>query len=355
VTNLYPGPKRPTFGVFVAVRVAALRRAGASVDVVAIRDVEPHRSLARKYLRLSAATLRHSLSALLRRSRFDVVEAHIAFPTGLIAWPAAVLHRAPLVLFVHGADVAVVAGRSAMHRRLFRFLVDRSAAVIVNSEFMRQETERALGRPEPRVKVVSPGIDLDLFEQPAGAARQGILFVGRLDPEKGATDLLGAIEILRRNGLTEPVRIIGSGTDEAMLRQRAVERNLAIDFSGPLPAEAVATAMQRCRVLVVPSTREALGLVALEGMAAGAIVVATRVGGLVDTVVEGRTGITAKPADPADLAAAIRRALALDAEQEARARVTGSARATAAAHAVDLVVGTTVDLYRTLGSRPRRT
>ena len=126
VTNLYPSGRHPAFGTFVASRVQALRGAGADVRVAAIRDAGVHRRVAAKYIRLGLDALAIGARAAILGRRFDAVEAHIAFPTGWLAWPIAVVHRAPLVLFVHGSDVAAIARRSPVHRAAARLLFRRA-------------------------------------------------------------------------------------------------------------------------------------------------------------------------------------------------------------------------------------
>lgn len=347
VSNLYPSKARPTFGTFMAVRVDALRRAGVEVGLAAIRDEDPHRRIAQKYLRLAADAMRHGIRALLARRRYDVVEAHIAFPTGLLAWPVAMTNRARLVLFVHGTDVSKIARRSPLHRIAFRFLFQRASIVVVNSDHMRAVTEQAIGHADPRIVVKSPGIDLALFAA-AGrpSAREGILYVGRLAPEKGVATLIEAMAILASRGEHSPLTLVGGGELEDALRRRAGELGLRVLFEGSLPPVAVAGAVRSCRVLVVPSTREGLGLVALEGMAAGAIVVASKAGGLVETVIDGVTGVSTPANDAGQLADAIERALTIDADPVARERIETAGRALAAEHAIDRIVEQTIELYR---------
>jgi glycosyltransferase involved in cell wall biosynthesis len=331
----------------VAARVRALERAGHHVDVVAIRDVEPHRRVARKYVGLALRVARRAIWAL-PRTRYDVVEAHIAYPTGVVAWPAAVLHRASLVLFVHGSDVSRLVRGSAIARRVFRMLVQGADAVVVNSRHMAAETEQAVGHADQRIVVISPGIDLTLVEGLDDQDRHGILFVGRLAPEKGVAMLLGSVAILAARGVNPPLRVIGGGGEDAGLRALAASLGIDVEFAGALRPEAVGAAMRRCAVLAVPSVREGLGLVALEGMAAGAIVVATRVGGLVETVVDGVTGVLAEPGDASAFADALGRGLAIAAAPDARAAMTSAARQAAATHAIERSVDATINLYRGL-------
>src|SRR5262245_38704856 len=89
VSNLYPSTRHPGFGTFVASRVAALRAEGADVRLVANRDPAVHRRVARKYASLAFHAGGFAIRARLRREHIDVVEAHIAYPTGLVARPVA--------------------------------------------------------------------------------------------------------------------------------------------------------------------------------------------------------------------------------------------------------------------------
>lgn len=353
VTNLYPSAAQPTFGSFVATHVTALRRQGMHVEVVAILDPRTGQRVASKYARLAITVVSRALLARVRRQRYDVVEAHIAFPTGLVAFPASLVHNARLVLFVHGSDVARVARHSRITRGLFRALVRQASAVVVNSEHMRLETAGLAGSADTPIEVISPGIDLELFgvNALADTGRVGILYVGRLAPEKGIDVLLESLVILGARGIRLVVIVIGGGELRAAAEGRTAELGLDVRFEGSRPPRQVAAAMQAARVVVVPSIREGLGLVALEAMAAGALVVASHVGGLAETVLDGHTGIAVKSGDPVALADGIERALAVDADHTARSRMVTAALAMAEGHAVDRSVARTVELYRRLLER----
>jgi glycosyltransferase involved in cell wall biosynthesis len=350
VSNLYPSAAHPAFGIFVATRVTALRRIGMDVEVVAIRDPRTGRRVLVKYAGLTAAALWQALSAGLRRHRYDIVEAHIAFPTGLLALPVAIAHSARLVLFVHGSDVAMVARRSWLHRRLFQWIVRRASAIAVNSQYMRDATEELAGPCGDRIVVISPGVDIGLFGvQPvADAPRAGIVFAGRLASEKGIEVLLEALATVSARGRRLGLTVVGDGPLRATAEQRAAELGLDVDFEGSQPPQRVAQALRQARIVAVPSLREGLGIVALEAMAAGALVVASQVGGLRETVIDGRTGITVEPGSVVSLAEGIERALMIDTDTSAREAIISTARAMADQHAVDRSAELTVVLYRRL-------
>ena len=125
--------------------------------------------------------------------RVDIVEAHIAYPTGLIARPAAALVGAPLVLFSHGADILAIPTRSTRHARLARSTYGAAALIVANSRFLAGEIARRYPDVADRVRVLSPGIEVERFATASTASRSGVLFVGRLIPEKGVDVLIRAM------------------------------------------------------------------------------------------------------------------------------------------------------------------
>jgi glycosyltransferase involved in cell wall biosynthesis len=353
IANLYPDTNQPTFGTFVAARAAALRRAGATVGVVAIRGVRVHRRIARKYLRLAAEAFSFAVRGLARRRPPSVVEAHIAYPTALIAWPVARICRSRLVLFVHGGDVLEVGRRSTAHHRLARFIFSRADLLVANSAFTRLALHDGYGVPFDRIVIWSPGIDTDLFKPISGVVRQArqVLFVGRLDPEKGVDVLIDAIAQLPDLELT--LDVIGDGPERAMLEKAAARANVAVRFRGGLTPPEVASAMAQAGVLVVPSVyAEPLGLVALEGMATGAFVIASETGGLRESITAGESGWLVPAGDSVRFAKAIREAVSLGLNpSDARARdIRTAAIDRAASHDVYEVAKASLHHYQQIAN-----
>ena len=265
-----------------------------------------------------------------------------------------VVHRAPLVLYVHGSDVAGIARRSPVHRAAARLLFRRAASVVVNSSYMRDRLAEVVRLDPARVVVESPGIDLARFasDQAPPAGRSGILFVGRLHPDKGVRELIAAFGSVRRRHPSLELQLIGDGPERGWVGGQAERAGSGIRMCGPQPPSCVAAEMQRAAVLVMPSTyQEPLGLVALEGMAAGAIVVASRTGGLGALIKDGVTGVQVDPHDPLDLVAGIEQALAIAADDGAAAAMRRAAAISAADHAVDAIALRSLVRYRALGRR----
>ncbi len=342
VANLYPSPARPGWGTFVGARVDALKAAGHTVALVAPGSGPPWR----RYLGL----LGHAFGVLVRIRRADVVEAHIGYPTGLLARPMAFLMRAPLVLFAHGADVLSLPDRSRLDGFLARGLFRRADLVVSNGPVLSAALRRRVGEPR-RLVDVSPGIDLALFDgaapRPVSAAGPALLFVGHLIERKGVDVLFRALVLVP--GRFRTVTVCGDGPQRASLESLAAEIWLVVEWRGEVTPAEIGRAMCAADVLAVPTLRdEALGLVALEGMAAGCLVVASRVDGLAVTVENGRNGLLATPGDAAELSRALDRAVELLGSPEDLQALRKQARATAEANSVTESARVTVETYADL-------
>ncbi|AFM39672.1 glycosyltransferase [Desulfosporosinus acidiphilus SJ4] len=139
------------------------------------------------------------------------------------------------------------------------------------------------------------------------------LYVGRLLNYKGIEDLILAINLVRQSGRQVRLNIIGKAADssyESRLRSLVNSRKLgaSVKFLGWLPSSEVWRSMGQAAGLVVPSRREAFGLVALEGMAIGVPVIASGAGGLAELVTDA-CGLTFEPGNIKQLANTLRKAI----------------------------------------------
>ena len=155
------------------------------------------------------------------------------------------------------------------------------------------------------VAVVPAGVDLARFrpgDQAAARAHLGlddgplVLFVGRLEPLKGVDILVRAVAVAE---LDQPITLIVAGGDresapDAVGELDALAHELGIadrvGFVGSIPREELPAYYHAADICVVPSYYESFGLVAVEALASGTPVIATRVGGLQYTVRDGQTG-----------------------------------------------------------------
>lgn len=254
--------------------------------------------------------------------RSAVVHAHWA-PVGAIA--ALATRRAPVVLTLHGTDVAL-AGRGGIWLAALRFACRRSALVLpVSGRLAAQVRELVPGLPADRVRVIGNGVDPTLLGRTVPESeRDGIVFVGRLTEEKGALDAVRALgEVPGDVRLT----LIGGG-DPAPVLSLASSLGLAdrVSAPGPRTHHDALDAIAHAAVFVLPSHAEGFSVATLEAAALGTPVVASDVGAIADIL--GEAGSLHAPGDVAALSALLAgaledRASAAERAATARARVAG--------------------------------
>jgi len=311
VTTSYPRDEWEVAGVFVRDGVDALRAEGVEVDVVSPATV-PHFGLA--YGAGIPANLRRepwkaafvpaflaSLGLAARRAAADadLVHAHW-LPSGL----AARVTGRPYVVQLWGTD-AELAGRLPW---IFRPAV-HSARLALCASAALADAARSLGARD--VALVPAGVPIPTEvgepDEPPHA-----LYVGRLSEEKGVLELAEAARDL-------PLVVVGDGP----LRERLPASAKVVGFVAPA---AVGSYLERAAVVVCPSRREGYGIVARQALAHGRPVVASRVGGLPEVVVDGETGLLVPARDPPALRAALERLLG---DEGLRARLGTAGRALA--------------------------
>jgi glycosyltransferase involved in cell wall biosynthesis len=183
----------------------------------------------------------------------------------------------------------------------------RLAAHVAVSKSSARVVESLLGLPEGRVRTIYTGIeDVETPSVPRTASSGPVVgAVGRFVPEKGLDVYLEALH--RIPGVTGV--LVGDGEERARIESLRDSLGLGERLELTGWRQDSREMMGSFDVLVVPSRVEPLGIVALEGMRAGIPVVASRVGGLAELVVDGETGVLVPPEDPDALADAIEHVL----------------------------------------------
>jgi glycosyltransferase involved in cell wall biosynthesis len=162
--------------------------------------------------------------------------------------------------------------------------------------------------PWPIDAILPNPYDHELFRTGLDIPRtKDIVFLGRLIPEKGLHVLIESLGILRRQGSSLSATVVGAGPESARLAELAVTGGVpaGLQVVGELTGAPLARLLNQHRVMVVPSIGdEAFGVVALEGIACGCVVVASHAGGLPEAV--GPCGMTFLRGDAAGLAATLK-------------------------------------------------
>jgi glycosyltransferase involved in cell wall biosynthesis len=300
LTTSYPRDEGDFAGRFVADAVERIRARGVDVEVVSplrfrhfglaygrgvVHNLKRRPWAAPLFLaEMTRATRRAARSA-------DVVHAHW-LPAGAVA----ALAGRPFVLTLHGTDLELARRAPWLARRILR----RASVVVAVSQALADEARR-LGAPA--VQVIPNGVELPA-EVSVEAEPPEVLFAGRLSAEKGVLELAEAADGLN-------LVVAGDGP----LRDQ-LPRTL-----GFVPAGELHALYDRAALVVCPSRRDGFNMVCAEAMAHGRPVVASAVGGLLDLVIDGETGLLVPPRDPPALRGAIDRLL----EDEVLRRRLGSA------------------------------
>jgi glycosyltransferase involved in cell wall biosynthesis len=280
----------PHVGCFDAEGFRAEELRAAGVPIVEFRVptflgptlVTGARALGR-YLREHAIQLVHT---------FDV-------PLNLFGVPAARFYRTPRVISSQRAFRALTPGLRRYLLRLTDRLVD---AIVVNSEAVRRDLIDEDRVPPPLIHLCHNGIDADLF-QPGARPHEGPVVIGvisALRPEKGIETLIEAFGQLG-SGPDVRLRIVGAGP--ALLGLQALAAKLALGERCVFePATlAVAEALREIDIFVLPSLSESFSNSLMEAMACGCCVVASRVGGNAELIIDRETGLLFAPRDTGDL------------------------------------------------------
>jgi teichuronic acid biosynthesis glycosyltransferase TuaC len=298
VTNMYPSPRQPALGGFVADQVAALRRTGEA-------DVEVFAFAPGGYVAAARA-----LRARHRRDRFDIVHAHF----GLTQWPALAARARARAVTLHGTDLAHPRSRPVTLAGL-----RLNDLVGVVSEPMAAAVPRWAMRGRPAI--LPAGVD-----------------VGRFEP-------IDRAEARRRLGLAPDQPYLLFAADPARPEKR-YDRALAVAGDVPLLAlgnvtpEQVPLWVNAANAVLVPSEREGFGLSVLEALACDVPVLATPVG----VHAEALAGVAGTLCAPFD--AGVWRAALAPHLEAADPRVEGRARAET--WSTDRMAGRVLDAWRGL-------
>lgn len=265
------------------------------------------------------------------------------------------------------------ATRESLHRIDVEAKVLASAdRIIATSPSDKQDMIRHYGASPQKISVIPPGLDLSLFhplERNVAKRRLGLdrvqmlLFVGRMDRIKGVETLLHAARQLSTAdprlqlrvlivGGDRQVRVVDDASRELVrLRSLVAELGLSrvVKFVGPKDQDELPLYYAAADVCVVPSYAESFGMVAVEAMACGTPVVASAVGGLRSTIVDGVTGFLVPSGRPEAFAAKIQ---ALLESPELRARLGGAAEQAASHYRWPSVARQLAGVYRSLIAQP---
>jgi L-malate glycosyltransferase len=231
----------------------------------------------------------------------DLLHVHYAIPHATSAWIAReMLEEAGrgvrIITTLHGTDITLV-GQDPSFKAITKFSIERSDGLTAVSAYLREETYRAFGCTGCAVEVIHNFVNPSVYDRSrytgslAGQARgrKVLMHVSNFRPVKRVTDVIRTFAEVRRQ-LPSVLVMVGDGPDrvdaEAEARRLGVQNDTF--FLGKI--DTVAPLLASADLFLLPSTSESFGLSALEALACGVPVVASRAGGLPEVILEGETG-----------------------------------------------------------------
>jgi colanic acid/amylovoran biosynthesis glycosyltransferase len=241
---------------------------------------------------------------LLRRNSITHVHNHIGDQSGTVAMLAANLTGISYSITFHGWPVFFDAKYSRIREKVRGARFTRSISYFCRSQLM-MFSECDDSTP---FKVVHCGLEIEKYGyRPPRKEIRYLLCVARLSPEKGLTDLIHALRLLRNEGYDLELRLGGDGPTKQQLKALAEAVGLSdhVHFLGYLNEDEVVRELKRSDLFVLPSFVEGLPVSAMEAMAVGLPVVATNIAGTSELIEDGQTGILIRPSDPQAIADAV--------------------------------------------------
>ncbi|MEX2583039.1 MAG: N-acetyl-alpha-D-glucosaminyl L-malate synthase BshA [Gemmatimonadota bacterium] len=243
---------------------------------------------------LALAAMMHEVTL---REKLDVLHVHYAIPHATSAWIAKEMlgpeHRIKIITTLHGTDITLV-GQERSFEEITRFSIARSDGLTAVSDYLKEETVAHFDVAPERIEVIPNFVDVATYDRSRYPCHKGFLaapgekVVMHISNFRSVKRVRDVVRIFARIRQEVPARLIlvGDGPDRPEASDEA--KSLGLDkhvlFLGK--QDSVAEILACADLFLLPSDSESFGLSALEAMASGVPVVATRAGGLVEVVTE---------------------------------------------------------------------
>lgn len=253
---------------------------------------------------------------IIKKEKIDMIHCHWIVPQGFFCAIYKKLFKIPLILTVHAGDVFFVLNKLVLSP-FGKFAVFQSTLCIVNSKATKKAT-LAISNGEKNIKIIPMGVDLDVFKgkcdehgikEKYNAKSELLLAVGRFAEKKGFKYLIEAMPGVLEKYPEIKLIIVGFGPLKKSLKYLTKDLDIcdSVIFPGGMPSGELSNYFAAADIFIGPSIvtdsgdTEGLGIVFFEALASNTAVIASRVGGITDFIVDYETGLLVNQKDPPDL------------------------------------------------------
>ena len=234
---------------------------------------------------------------ILLENNIELIHTHWLIPQGLMGLLLKLIYNKPLIVTIHGSGFLPLKNKES--KKLQQFILDNADIITINSQTAKKELfSRFPNINKNKIKLIPMGVDTNIFKpQPIKKNNNiNILFVGRINEQKGIEYLIESLKILKNKKIK--LLIIGEGIYKKKLIKLINKLNLKkqVEFLGSKNQKDIAYYYNLADLFVLPSVTtkagiEALGLVLIEAMACKTPVIGSSSGGIKDIITNNDTGL----------------------------------------------------------------
>lgn len=257
---------------------------GISVNIIRVLSLPKNLFMAFK-CRRTAIKLQKYLK--LNNTKFDIIHAHGAVHTGFSAVYNSKQIKNSSIVTVHGSDIMFYPDLNKRMKNTSEYTLKNANSIIAASFGLKDAIIKRNGNVE--VDVIYTGVDLKKFKIKQMTNNDSkvtkFIYVGNLLISKGIYDLVKAFGILRTRGINCSLTICGEGKEKRDVQEYCSLNNInSITFHGVVNNDDLPSILTEHDVLVLPSHREGLGMVLIEALAMGKLVIGSNVGGIPEVI-----------------------------------------------------------------------
>jgi len=299
ISNLYPSQKNISYGTFIKNLNDGLVRSGIEISSTSlIRGrgkyfIEKITKYFKFYLSIIYNTLRHN---------YDIIYIHYPIYTIIPFLLLLPIIKKPIVLNFHGNDVFTYTKFAYLLQRLSIPLINKAHTIVVPSNYFKKIVMSKFTVSEDKIFVSpSSGVDMKMFNympKLKNNNRFTLGFVGRIEGGKGWEVLLHSLNDLKTRIPNIYCLIAGEGKLVPEMKKMIMQNNLGniVNYVGPIHQHDLNQFYNKLDLFIFPTyLNESLGLVGIEALACGTPIVCSKIGGLIEYVINGENGYYFEP------------------------------------------------------------